>query len=282
MSHATPHPQQHPQYPPFQQPPAPAARNGLGVAALVLGIIGVLSGLIPILFALAGLLGLLALIFGLVGRSRAKRGQSTNGGVALTGTVLGVASLALAVFGAYTTFKAVDDVVDELNKAGSEISASAEKDAGASGKDKADKDAAAAEGTEEKPTGEALEAGDAVVYDDDLTVTVTDPTEYTPSEYAAGHTKGNQAYKVTVVIENAGKEKFDASLVTAEARAGEDGVEAEAIFDDKVGEMFSGTILPGKKVTVQLAFDAPADAKNLTVEVTPGFDYDATVWDIKV
>lgn len=41
--------------------PAPqAARNGLGVAALILGIIGALSGIPMILFWLAGPLGVLA------------------------------------------------------------------------------------------------------------------------------------------------------------------------------------------------------------------------------
>lgn len=63
---------------------------------------------------------------------------------------------------------------------------------------------------------------------------------------------------------------------------GKDGVDAEQIFDNKVGTGFSGTVLPGKKVTVQFAFDTPADAKNLTVEVNPGFTYDASQWDLKL
>jgi len=43
-----------------------------------------------------------------------------------------------------------------------------------------------------------------------------------------------------------------------------------------------GTILPGRKATVTFAFDARADAKNLTVEVSPGFDYDASHWELTV
>lgn len=57
-------------------------RNGLGTAALVLGIIGVLCGLVPLLFWAAGVLAVLALVFGFVGIGRARRGQATNRGAA--------------------------------------------------------------------------------------------------------------------------------------------------------------------------------------------------------
>ncbi|MGW1411368.1 DUF4190 domain-containing protein [Streptomyces sp. NPDC002403] len=279
---------QPPQSPQPQQPYAPAqmpgmrpARNGLGIAALVLGVIGAVSGLIPFLFWMAGVLGLIALVLGLAGRGRAKRGEATNKGMTTFGAVLGLISLILAVVGAVITFKAVDDAVNDLNKAVSDTTASAKpkpggdsaKGGGADKKGDADK---------KKETGEALEAGDSAVYDDDLTVTVGDATSYTPDAYAAGHTKGKKAYRVAVVIENAGKEKFDSALVSVSARAGQGGVDAEQIFDNKVGAGFSGTVLPGKKVTVQFAFDAPADAENLTVEVNPGFTYDASQWDLKL
>ncbi|WSA77247.1 DUF4352 domain-containing protein [Streptomyces sp. NBC_01799] len=278
---------QPPQSPQPQQPYAPAqtpglrpARNGLGISALILGIIGAVSGLIPFLFWLAGILGVIALILGLVGRGRVKRGEATNKGATTFGAVLGLIALILSVVGAVITFKAVGDAVDELDRAVSDTTASAAPKAGDTG---SGKNKGKGSGGNEKPdAGKALEDGDSAVYDDDLTVTVGDATSYTPDSFAAGHTKGNKAYRIAVVIENAGKEKFDSALVNVEARAGKDGVNAEQIFDGKVGEGFSGTVLPGKKVTVQFAFDAPADAKNLTVEVNPGFTYDATQWDLKL
>ncbi|MFK0101554.1 DUF4190 domain-containing protein [Streptomyces sp. NPDC091040] len=280
-----PHSQPQQPYGPAHAPGLRPARNGLGIAALILGLIGAVSGLVPFLFWLAGILGTIALILGLVGRGRAKRGEATNKKMATFGTVLALIALIMSVVGAVITFKAVDDAVNDLNKAVSDTKTSAKPKAGEDAgkgkgaeKEKADDKA----GKEEKPTGEALEAGDAIVYDDDLTVTVGDATKYSPGEFAAGHTKGNKAYQVAVVIENAGKEKFDSALVTVEGRAGKDGVDAEQIFDDKVGSGFTGTILPGKKVTVLYAFDAPADAKNLTVEVSPSFTYDSTQWDLKL
>lgn len=55
--------------------PAPAAapRNGLGLTALVLGLVGVVCGLVPILFWASGTLGLIGFVLGLAGRSRACR-----------------------------------------------------------------------------------------------------------------------------------------------------------------------------------------------------------------
>ncbi|MFF3775494.1 DUF4190 domain-containing protein [Streptomyces sp. NPDC002232] len=243
-----------------QVPPAAAPqvmRNGLGTAALILGIIGTLSGLVPLLFWLAGILGLIALILSLVAKGRVKRREANNKGVAVTGAILGLAALILSVVGAVITFTAVKDAVDEIDK---------------TIKDTAPKD----------PAAKNLADGDTSVYDDDLKVTVSDPKAYSPSEFAVGHTQGNKAYQVTVVIENGGKKKFDAALVTLTGRAGKNGVTAEQIFDEKVGTGFQGSVLPGKKATVTIAFDTPKDAKNLTVEVNPGFDYNASQWELKV
>ncbi|ALC22742.1 DUF4190 domain-containing protein [Streptomyces pristinaespiralis] len=250
--------------------PAPA-RNGLGTAALVLGIIGLVFAVIPFLFWIGTILGLLALILGIVGRGRAKRGEATNKGVALAGTVLGLVGIIVSVIIGIVTVMAVDDAVDEINKA---VENTAPKDTTAGGTD------GAAEGDAPKDETKSLAADETSAYEDNVEVTVSAPKPYTPGEFAIGHTKGNKAYQVTITIENAGKEKFDTSLVTADARAGKDGVTAEQIFDDKAGTGFEGTILPGKKATVTFAFDAPADAKNLTVEVSPGFDYDASQWEL--
>ena len=77
--------------PPYGQAPPGQARNGLGVAALVLGILAVLTGF----FLIGGLLGVVAIILGFLGRGRAKRGEATNGGMALAGIILGVIGVLL-------------------------------------------------------------------------------------------------------------------------------------------------------------------------------------------
>lgn len=85
-------------YPGYGGQPAwgPAPANGLGVAALVLGIIGVVAFC---MWGLGVILGILALIFGIVGRGRAKRGEATNGGMALAGIILG--SVAVVISAAF-------------------------------------------------------------------------------------------------------------------------------------------------------------------------------------
>jgi hypothetical protein len=81
------------------RPGTPAAgaggvRNGLGTAGLVVGILAVIT-----CWTVVGgvVLGVLAIIFGAVGRSRANRGEASNGGVAVAGIVLGLVGLELAI-----------------------------------------------------------------------------------------------------------------------------------------------------------------------------------------
>jgi hypothetical protein len=69
---------------PYGAPVEGGRRNGLGTAALVLGIIAI----IPCSYLLL-IPAVLALVFGLIGRRRVKRQQATNGGAALTGVILG-------------------------------------------------------------------------------------------------------------------------------------------------------------------------------------------------
>lgn len=74
-------------------PHAAPKRNGLGIAALVLGILALLTGAI----AIGGLFGLVAIVLGVMGRGRVKRGEADNGGMALAGIILGVLGLLLSV-----------------------------------------------------------------------------------------------------------------------------------------------------------------------------------------
>ncbi|WPW31730.1 DUF4190 domain-containing protein [Streptomyces atratus] len=69
--------------------------NGMGTAAMVLGILAVC------LFCIYGIpsliLGALALIFGILGRKRAQRGEATNSGQALAGIIMGSIGIAFGV-----------------------------------------------------------------------------------------------------------------------------------------------------------------------------------------
>ncbi|MEU5596039.1 hypothetical protein [Streptomyces sp. NPDC020298] len=70
----------------------PMPSNGMGTAALSLGI---LAALCFCLWPLAIVLGVLAVIFGGIGRGKARRGEATNGGQALAGIICGAAGIVL-------------------------------------------------------------------------------------------------------------------------------------------------------------------------------------------
>jgi hypothetical protein len=87
------------QPPAYGSPRQGQARNGFGVAALVLGILSIITGL-------GGLvLGVPGLVFGILGRKRAKRGEATNGGVALAGII--TSAIGLVLFAVYVTLLVV-------------------------------------------------------------------------------------------------------------------------------------------------------------------------------
>ncbi|MGH9128394.1 MAG: DUF4190 domain-containing protein [Acidimicrobiales bacterium] len=69
-------------------------RNGLGVAALVLGIISI-PGILTVFVGI--ILGILALIFGGIGIGRARRGEATNRGQALAGMITGAIGLVVSI-----------------------------------------------------------------------------------------------------------------------------------------------------------------------------------------
>ncbi|MFD9610985.1 DUF4190 domain-containing protein [Streptomyces sp. NPDC059083] len=89
--------------PGWQQAPS----NGMGTAAMVLGIIAV-AGFC--LYGLGVILGVLALIFGVIGLKKAGRGEATNRGMAIAGIVLGsIGVLVSAVFLGFVIWAVAQD-----------------------------------------------------------------------------------------------------------------------------------------------------------------------------
>jgi hypothetical protein len=100
-------------------PPPTAPQNGLGIASLVTAIIALLTVVGGVV------LGVVAVILGFMGWGKAKRGEATNGGVAVAGIVLGFLSIieAVAVIGLFIWgFGEVGgtDYVDCLSRAGND------------------------------------------------------------------------------------------------------------------------------------------------------------------
>lgn len=78
--------------------PAPTQpKNGLGIAALVLGVASLVAALSFVFFPVALLGGLIAVILGLIALTRGRNRGSTNSGQAAAGVICGVLALALAI-----------------------------------------------------------------------------------------------------------------------------------------------------------------------------------------
>jgi membrane-bound ClpP family serine protease len=79
-------------------PTAPPRRNGMGTAALVLGILALVLVILILFSPVGAFLGLLAVIFGIIGISRAGRGEADNRAQAVTGVVTGAVALVVGLF----------------------------------------------------------------------------------------------------------------------------------------------------------------------------------------
>ena len=90
-------PGQYPAQPPGQYPAA-RRRNGMGTAALVLGVVALVLVLLLLFSPIGAFLGLLAVLFGILGIIRANRGEADNRSQAVAGLVTGAIALLAGIF----------------------------------------------------------------------------------------------------------------------------------------------------------------------------------------
>lgn len=99
-------------------------KNGLGIAALVLGILSLVSWFLFI----GGLFGLIAIILGVIALGRVKRGEANNKGMAIAGIVTGAIGLLLTILvvvGVATLFNSGEfgNLTECVNNAGGDQAA---------------------------------------------------------------------------------------------------------------------------------------------------------------
>ncbi|MFJ4341314.1 DUF4190 domain-containing protein [Streptomyces sp. NPDC088915] len=254
--------------PPFQAPPP--QRSGLGVGALVLGIVGLVFGIVPFLFWLGGILGALALVLGIVGHGRARRGETNDKGQAIAGIVLG--SVTIVVSLAWLVVFVLAAFADDGPYGRGTTSSAAPAPAPESTRE------SVPEPTETGPA--VLAFGKTHTYEDGVKVTVSEPLPYRPDQFAAGYEKGDTAVRVTVTIVNGSEKVIDVTTALPDASDAE-GATAGAIFDgSRATEMFQGKVLPGKQAKSGFAFSLPAGADGeMQVELAPQLlEYEPVIW----
>ena len=241
--------------PGMPQPVAP--RNGLGIAGLVLGLCGLVVGLIPLFGFGAILLGLVGVILGAVGLTRARRGIATNVKTALTGVVACVLAVALGIAGLVIVGQAVSQLGSDLSSVGAAPTAPS----------------AVAPSAAEPASSVGF--GQPFTFSDGMVASVSAPTAYRASRYAAGDTNAH-AFRTTVTLTNNTGAAFDPTLL--QVAMSTSGAPASRIFDGELGLAPQTMLQPGRTMTYDVAFSTTTNRGEAQVDVTPSFDYQHAVF----
>lgn len=118
--------------------------------------------------------------------------------------------------------------------------------------------------------------GETVTWDDNVSISVSAPAPFTPSEYAAGSVEGHTSLLFEFVLTNNSDENFE-PLVWNTATSG--GVEAPGIFDTAAGISFPPTtvLLPGQTIKWNQAYSV-LDPANITMQVSAGILHDDAIY----
>lgn len=193
--------------------------------------------------------------------------------IKLTRGVLLSAALMLALVACGTNEARVDSEVPAGSNAGSPSdAAAAESSEAIEGDDAASSSPGEQDGADSPtPPAEAPPPrfGEAVTWDDGLSVRVEPPVEFTPSEYVDFT---GTAMRFTVIIVNHTGTNFDPSGFSATLQSGNR--EAEQIYDSGAGIGRPDTkLLDGREVEFDIAFGV-SDPSDLVLEVSPDWDFD--------
>ncbi|MFI5533809.1 DUF4190 domain-containing protein [Kitasatospora sp. NPDC051853] len=279
---APPHPGAGPYWPyPYPMPPAP--RNGLGISAMVLGIVGTVMALTYVLFWAAWLPALVGLVLGVVAMGQVRKGVATNRGTALAGVVLGVSGLLLSVAGGGFFAWQVHEVKQEQKAV---ANAARERFEAEEKQRQAELDKRQAEIEEQRRRTEAeqerkaaeersrhLSFGQSYTTPDGLRFTVEKPGPFSPDEFAHGIAKGDKVVEVVITVTNTTGEQRTMQFSYLKLTDGVGG-RAETVVDGSGRHKPLGRSVPaGQTMTGREAFAVPPGAAD-KVEVS--FDYDLT------
>lgn len=94
---------------------APQARNGLGVAGFVTGLVGLVFSPIPFVGVVAWPLVIIGLVLSLVGFNRVRKGEATNKGLSISGIAVSAVGLVICILWVVGFGAAVDEANDPVS-----------------------------------------------------------------------------------------------------------------------------------------------------------------------
>lgn len=240
-----------PTYPAQQGQPVPTPpRNGLGTAALVLGIIALLLSWVPIIGFIGFVLGILALVLGIVGILRARKGHASNLVVAAVGTGLGALAIVIstAVFGVFAY-----EVDKQINESGM-----------VSG---ADAPAPQVPQVPQQDQGPAMaEFGETYTWRGGEAITISAPREHTSHNQFLAAPDGKRYAAVDVTVNNGSDQPYQVMLTQLSAQhAGHVAKENYTAGDP----LPNAEIPPGGDVTFTKVWEINEQPGELQVSVKP-------------
>jgi hypothetical protein len=250
-------------HPPYGFPPPQQPRNGLGLAALIIGLVGCLFGLVPLTGFIGVVCALVALPLGFVGLARVRRHVATNRKTTWFGLATGTLALVLGIWGIVIVFQAADRLVDDLNAA---VSAPGVVTEGPAAPAAPSMPTGSLPPVDAAATGVAT-FGERFTFSSGLAIEVAQPQAYRPASSAAGHDRDRAVIIETTVI-NGNDEPYEFNDFIMGPTATHDSRPASAIFDsaNDIGMTPMTTILPGKSFTFRKAVSIGESSAELQLE----------------
>jgi len=244
--------------------PEPRKVNVLGVVALVIAAVGFVLACIPFVQVAGFVLLPIALVLAIValflpgGKWPAITGLIVSVLGAIAGTIV-FAVVTVGVVGQIVDSEVIPEIEEQLEEEFSPVPTEEADD------------------SDGESTG-VLAFGDTQTWDDGVSMTVSGPEPFTPSDLAAG---ADQAEDVvfTLTITNDSSENVQPVVFSG---LESDGVEATRILDvgaegGQVGIPPTTAVLPGESITWREAWSV-ADSTSLSMRTAPSFAYEDVTW----
>ncbi|MCO1577922.1 DUF4352 domain-containing protein [Crossiella sp. SN42] len=244
---------------PEAPPPPPRPRfSGLALTALILGLVGLFGSPIIILNNVTAIAAGVGVVLGVIALFGARKVMAAIGvGLCVLGIVITVVVQAAAV-------KALDEALRGTTNQG-QVS---------------EGEPAQAKPADNPPPAETPTWGKRYTWPDGLAVEVAKPVACKPGKYASPSTV-ERAVKVSVTVVNGTREPVQTGLLLGLTDAQFDGREARSVtdFNGPCGTgLDSGTVLPGKSFTYEVAYAVGAKPGELQLAFQPGFGKDKAVF----
>ncbi|MFE7532138.1 hypothetical protein ACFU7Y_41540 [Kitasatospora sp. NPDC057542] len=270
-----------PYWPPYPIP-APQPRNGLGIAAMVLGIVGVALSLAVILFWLSWLPALLAVVFGAIGLGYVRKGLATNRAMALAGVILGVTGLLVSVGAGVFVVARVHEVNEERQaeadaaRARFEAATKAAEERAAKERERIEAERKRIEAEQEKAAADErarrLPFGQSYTYEDGLKVATAAPEPYSPLRTVFEPPKDAKIIQVKITVVNTGSQElslYGSGLPIVRDAKGN--LVFSLIDGSERLKLLTGSLAPGQEATGVYAYALPNSAADqFSVDFTYG------------